>query len=330
MAEKNYYYYDVSVINNSLSDDFKLNWNDNKNNSIIRYNPDNKYSMMINELIIDTDSIMLFQFKPNTYSIKIINTALSIESTQILTFDPPNDSIYPNKNDYRQTGIYYIYQFLRILNRSVQDALLACSYAVTDLFFQYDPDTKMFFLVKTTSLASLDIQFNSNLIYLFCGFMSKKIDAEYWSIIMDDTINRSGTITTYSIYRQEYSSNDNFRQVASINVYLNNNLNITNTITYTYDFNQLNFSENKERSQLLLKVFYPEINDLNNRVKLFYRSVNYPTGMKNIESKSLNQNSFSRLGFGIFIEMSTGEELPLYMDRSSHMLAELVIEETLG
>lgn len=328
MAEKNYYYYDLQIINNSTNDDLQLMWEDRRNNSILQYNSSKKYSMMVNELIIDTDYIPLFIFSNNKYLIKITNTSTLATNQQYLTFNTSLDSIYPLKSDYRVNGIYYIYQLLKILNRALGLALAGVGYSVTDLIFRYNPNTKLFYLIRSTAITTMKIEINSDLMYLLDGFYSSKSDATFWTLITDDTLNLSEQAGGYNTYIAEYSSLDNWRQVTSLNMYIMNNLNITNSFTYTYDFNQLNYSENKEKSQLLLRIFYPEVNDLNNRIKLFFKNSNYPTGLKNLESNSLNNFSFARLSFKIMVEFSDGTEYPLYLDKSSHIMGELVIEES--
>lgn len=330
MGDKNYYYYDIQIMNNSGSDDYQLIWEDARNNNIIPYNKSNKYSMMVNELILDTDGILLFRFKPNKYQIKVTNTDTSSTNSQYLVFNVNIDSIYPTKEDYRREGIYYIYQFLRILNRALILALQGAGYVGTEAIFLYNPKDQLFYISRTTTVTTLNIQLNSDLSYLFNGLFMEKIDGTYWRIIMDDTINLSEQVGGRNIYTAEYSSTDNWRQVTSINLYMTNNLHITNSLTYTYDYNQLNYSQNKERSQLLLKVFYPEFNDVNNRIKLFFQNSNYPVCLKNVESRAITPNSFSQLSFKMMLEMSTGEEYPIYLDKTSHLLGEIVIEETLN
>lgn len=328
MSEKNYYYYDLQIMNNSNSDDYQLTWEDRKSSNIIQYNPDKKYSMMVNQLILDTDGIVLFLFTENKYRIKIKNSTTLVSNEQYITFNVATDSIYPTKSDYRKFGIYYIYQFVIMFNRTLVLALQGAGYAGTELVLQYDPDTKMFFLNRTSVNTELDIQINSNLIYLFNGFYCRKVDDTYWSLLMIDTTNLVTESGGRKIYRSEYSCTDNWRQVGSINMYLTNNLYITNSFSYKYDYNQLNYSQNKEKSQMLLKIFYPEINYYDSRIRLSWKASNYPSGLKNIESKSLSNVSFSQLSFRLTIELTTGEEYPIYLDKATHLLGELLIEES--
>lgn len=331
MAEKKYYYYDVQINNNSSNDDIKLSWKDQQSGSLIKYNERNTYAIMINEIKLDTDGIPLFIFNDNRYKVKITNTVSSLTNEQYVVFNSALDSVYPDKVDYRRRGIYYIYQFLIMLNRAIVLALQGAGYAGTEIFAQFDPDTKMFYLNRDTTATSIDIQMNSYLIYLFNGFYSRKTNNDFWSIIMNDSINLSASAGGRNIYRSEYSSTDNWRQITSINIYLGNNLNILNSFSLKYSYDQLNYSKNDEKSQQLLKIFYPDptYNYYDSRSILFFKNQNYPTCLKNISSESLSNNSFTNMAFNIVFETDDGLEYPVYLDKANSFLGEIVIEETI-